>query len=129
MDSITLLTTLISIVALTYVLLRKRPKAHITQDFKPSDSHYSVYQSPKVNGSKSLTLVLEENRIDELGYQIYKSQLADLDKIDILIRNNQTGEVMKIVKDGDSESMIGVIHPEKGHIGYLQYDTLNVNDI
>ena len=70
--------------------------------------NYSVYQSPKVNGSKSLTLVLEGNKIDELGYQIYKSYTVDLDKIDILIRNNQTGEIVKIVKDGESESMIGV---------------------
>ena len=47
-----------------------------------------------------------------------------MDKIEILIRNNQTGEVMKIVKGGDSESMIGVSHPEQGHIGYLQFETV-----
>jgi len=37
-----------------------------------------------------------------------------LEKVDIPIRDNKTGEIMKIVKDGDSESMIGVYHPEKG---------------
>lgn len=49
--------------------------------------------------------------------------------VDIPIRDNQTGKVMKTLKDGDSDSMIGVSHPEHGHIGYLQYDTLNINDI
>lgn len=73
-----------------------------------------------------MTLVFEGNRIDELGYQIYKSHTADLDKIDILIRDNQTGEIMKIVKDGDSESMIGVSHPENGHIGYLRFVTVPI---
>lgn len=93
-------------------------------EFKRSESIYSVYQSPKVNDPKSLTLVLEGNRIDELGYQIYKSHITDLDKIDILIRDNQTGEIMKILKDGYSESMIGVSHPEEGHTGIIRFETV-----
>ena len=48
-----------------------------------------------------------------------------MDKVDIPIRDNQTGEIIKIVKDGDSESLIGVSHPEKGHIGYLQFEIVN----
>ena len=73
-----------------------------------------------------MTLVLEENQIDELGYQIYKSNTADLDKIDILIRDNQTGGIMKIIKDGDSESMIGISHPEMGHLGYLEFEIIQI---
>ena len=108
-------------------LFKTKSQSKIKLPAGDSAFNYSVYQSPKVNGSKSLTLVLEGDKIDELGYQIYKSHIADLDKIDILIRDNQTGEIMKIVKDGDSESMIGVSHPEKGHIGYLQFEIMNAD--
>lgn len=88
----------------------KKNGASYPHQYQPSEFVYSVYQSPKVSGSKSLTLVFEGNKIDGLGYQIYKSHIANLVKTDILIRDNQTGEIMKIVKVGDNESMIGVCH-------------------
>lgn len=124
-----MLTLLLSatIFIISLIILLVRPRKQMPLQFnEQSTFHYSVYQIPKVNGSKSLTLVLEGNKIDELGYQIYKSHTADLDKIDVLIRDNKTGEVMKIVKDSDSESMIGVTDPRGDHIGYLQFEIVNI---
>lgn len=128
MNSIFLSAVILFVTILIFILRKlKSSKLNGSAGIIKSDFRFSVYQSPKVNGSKSLTLVLEGNRIDELGYQIYKSHTADLDKIDILIRDNGTGEVMKIVKEGDSESMIGVSHPDMGHIGYLKFDIVQIN--
>lgn len=113
-------------VAIVYILTaikRSTSTKEVGFSFPGSQFTYTVYQSAKYSPNDP-RMILEGNRIDELGYQIYKSHIADLDKIDILIRDNKTGEVMKIVKDGDSESMIGVSHPEHGHIGYLQIETL-----
>jgi hypothetical protein len=110
-----------------WLLIRKKLKPDKSSKFSDlkSDYSYSVFKNPINDNPSSFILILEGNRIDELGYQIYKSHIADLDKIDILIRDNKTGEIMKIVKDGDSESMIGVSHPENGHIGYLKYEIVN----
>lgn len=104
-------------------LSKKEQINHRLTKFSESVYDFTVYRIQKDNNQREI--ILEGNKIDELGYQIYKSHIADLDKIDILIRDNQTGEIMKIVKDSDNDSMIGVSHPEKGHIGYLQFENLN----
>ena len=113
------------IVSITFCWSKRKPTStkEVGFNFAPSQHAFTVYQSPKVNPN-NITVLLQGNKIDELGYLIYKSHVADLDKIDILIRDNQTGEVMKIVKDGESESMIGVSHPENGHLGYLGFETV-----
>lgn len=122
------ISAIIFVACVIWLLTRRKQKElKLTQfDLKISDFAYSAFRSPINENPRSLILISEGNRIDELGYQIYKSHIADLDKIDILIRDNKTGEVMKIVKDGDSESMIGVSHPEKGHIGYLQFEIIDI---
>lgn len=101
---------------------KKNQINHRLTKFSESVYDFTVYRIQKDNSEP--LVILEGNKIDELGYQIYKSHTDDLDKIDILIRDNKTGEIMKIVKDGDSESMIGVTDPLVGHIGYLQFETL-----
>ncbi len=114
---------IILILVCGFLGMRKKTKTPNDLQLVPVSSHYnySVFKRP-INGDRSsLILISEGNTIDELGYQIYKSHISDLDKIDILIRDNKTGESMKVVKDGDSESMIGVCHPEMGHIGYLHF--------
>lgn len=121
---------ILSIASLTVIAIllwwtnsRPTSKKGVGLNILPSDYRFSVYKQPKSSPHKS-SFILEGDKIDELGYEIYKSFTADLDRIDILIRVNQTGEIWKIVKDSDSESAIGVSHPRKGHIGYLQFETL-----
>ena len=73
----------------------------------------------KFNGKVSKSY--EDDDICKIGYLIY-TELYKLGYThEIYIRNNHTNELMRIDKDYDSECMIGVDHPEQGHIGYLPF--------
>ena len=67
-------------------VIRANINVTIAITLNEDDRPFYFNQSPKVNGSKSLTLFFEGNRIDELGYQIYKSHVANLDKIDKIMK-------------------------------------------
>ncbi len=116
------------IVAMVFWWTKRKPASpkEVGLNFLPSHYRFSVYKQFKQSPYQS-DFILEGNKIDELGYEIYKSYTTDLDKIDILIRENETGKIMKIVRGGDYESMIGVSHPEQGHIGYLQFEIIKPN--
>jgi len=69
---------------------------------------------------------------DDLGktayhvYTCYKEQLIRK-QIFVYIKNNIENKYLKIITDSNSESMIGVDHPEDGHIGYLSFVELRNN--
>ena len=94
--------------------------------FKPSDYRYTVYKSYRNNQPKRITPIFEGDVIDALGFEIYTRYADKLEEVDILIRDNQTRDLMRIVQDGDTESMIGVSHPEVGHIGYLMFEIVKL---
>lgn len=119
----------ISLIILIYFILSKRKtsKEFIAWNFVDTEFRYTVYKSYKSQKPRSLTLIFAGNRIDDLGYKIYSSYRDKLDDVDIYIKDVENDELMKIVTESDFESMIGVTHPEKGHIGYLQYSMVEHN--
>jgi hypothetical protein len=83
-----------------------------------SNSHkYSVL----VKSNGKLFRSYEGDNVGDLGYLIYTKLIKPDYTHEIYISNNQTNELMRIDKDDDSECMIGVNHPEHGHIGYLPF--------
>ena len=70
--------------------------------------------------------VYEENDLAKVGYYIccnYKEELTAR-KISVYIKDSLENRYLKIVADGSSESMVGVDHPELGHIGYLSFEVI-----
>ena len=82
-----------------------------------SSDKYSVL----VKSNGKLFRSYEGENICDLGYLIYTKLIKPDYRHEIYISNNQTSELMKINKDDDSECMIGVNHPEYGHIVYLPF--------
>lgn len=126
MQQIIYIVTISVLVVIAYLLKsnrsNKKQLTHRLTEFPKSAYGFTVFRVEK--DTYQPFIILEGNKVDELGYKIYKSHVADLDKIDILIRENQTGEVIKIVKNSDSESMIGVTNLQGEHFGYLQYEVI-----
>lgn len=74
-------------------------------------------------------LAYEHDDLGKVAYHIYtcyKEQLIQK-QMSVYIRNNLEDKYLKIIADGSSESMIGVDHPELGHIGYLNFVELHSN--
>ena len=63
----------------------------------------------------------EHDKLGNVGYHIYTKHAPIIGKHGVYILDNVGNEIMKIEKDTDSECMIGVDHPEHGHIGYLSF--------
>ena len=67
---------------------------------------------------------IEDNDLGKIGYYIYQNFATKLDQVKVYVKDNQKNEILKIQKTYESECMIGVDHPEKGHIGYLPFETV-----
>jgi len=87
---------------------------------RSSRHKYSVF----VKSNDKLFRSYEGENIGDLGYLIYTKLILPAYGHEIYISNNQTNELMRIDKDYDSECMIGVDHPEHGHIGYLPFSVV-----
>ncbi|MES2447904.1 MAG: hypothetical protein V4546_12030 [Bacteroidota bacterium] len=67
----------------------------------------------------------EDDDLGKVGYHIYTEHIKSINHTDIFIIDNKENEFLKIENGSESESMIGVRHPEQGHIGYLSFDIVN----
>jgi hypothetical protein len=67
---------------------------------------------------------IEDNDLGKVGYYIYQNFATKLDQVDVYVKDNQNNEILMIQKTYESECMIGVDHPEKGHIGYLPFENV-----
>lgn len=65
---------------------------------------------------------IEGNDLCKVGFYIYQNFATKLDQVDVYVKDNQNNEILKIQTTYESECMIGVDHPDKGHIGYLPYE-------
>lgn len=74
-----------------------------------------------VKSNEKLFRSYEGDNVGDLGYLIFTKLIKPDYRYEIYIFNNQTNELMSIDKDDDSECMIGVNHPEHGHIGYIPF--------
>lgn len=79
--------------------------------------HWSIY----IRSNGQIYKELEGDDLGRIGYHIYKNLGQSLDAQTIYIRDNSTNDFLRIDKDYESECMIGVDHPERGHIGYLPF--------
>lgn len=109
----------------------KRPSIHdelITLNrMQPiiSKNNWSVI----VKSIDSIKLDYEENELSNVGYHIYSRYHEQLmqGQMSVYIKDNIKNKYLKIVTDGSSESMIGVVDPVKGFIGYLSFIELEKN--
>ncbi|RZL12691.1 MAG: hypothetical protein EOO89_19145 [Pedobacter sp.] len=67
---------------------------------------------------------IEDDDLGKVGYYIYQNFAKKLDQVDVYVKDNLNNEILKIQKTYESECMIGVDHPEQGHIGYLPFETV-----
>jgi len=98
------------------------PKSIEQADVKlqASNIRFSVFTKSK----GIVTLVHENNRLQEAGYYIYKNYADKLETLTVFIKRNDDNQILKIVTKSESESMIGVHHPIDGHIGYLTVEEI-----
>jgi hypothetical protein len=68
---------------------------------------------------------IEDDDLGKVGYYIYQNFAEKLDQVDVYVKDNQNNKIMKIQKTYESECMIGVDHPEEGHIGYLPFEMVD----
>jgi|GEM_PF-4941191 len=85
-----------------------------------SPFRYSVF----IKSNGQVFRSYEDNDICKLGYLIFTMLSRPNFKNEVYILNNPKNELMRIDKDYDSECMIGVDHPEHGHIGYLPFSVV-----
>jgi len=121
---------IIGLVLISFIYYNGKPDKSfkITEPlkFRLSDYRYTVYKSYRNITPRRIIPIFEGDVIDALGYEIYTRYADKLDEVDIIIRDNKTRELMRIVKEGDTESMIGVSDPELGHIGYLSFEIVDL---
>ncbi|KQM75236.1 hypothetical protein ASE74_20675 [Pedobacter sp. Leaf216] len=75
-----------------------------------------------------LKLDYEDDDLGKIAYHIYTcyKELLMRKQIFVNIKSNVEGKYLKIVTN-NTESRIGVDHPELGHIGYLNFVELRSN--
>jgi hypothetical protein len=106
---------------------KNKPEVKQTKraDPKPDPAilqHSSLYKySVLVKSNGKVSRSYENNDSGKIAYLIYSKLLRPGYTHEVYILNNHTNELMRIDKDYDSECMIGVDHPEHGHIGYLPF--------
>lgn len=123
MNYITGLISIIIIVGL-YQLIKSMFKSNNTETDRPSilDAPSKYRFSVFVKRDNDIRLEYEDNRRQNCGYYIFSNYAPSLDKVNVYLKENKTGEILKIVKDSDSESAIGVQHPINGFLGFLQVE-------
>ena len=106
-------------VLLIWIFIKGKHENATTADLDES----SQYKWSVVIKSKGkLYKGIEENDLGKVGYYIYQNFAKKLDQVDVYVKDNQNNEILKIQKTYESECMIGVDHPEQGHIGYLPFE-------
>lgn len=120
MTNLTYLTLFLIAGALAIYLYKRNSRRNEPlpmNNLRPSAFKWSILI--KLNGK--VYLESEDNDLGKIGFHIYTNLVQSIDSHSIYIRDNSSNELMRIDKDYESESMIGVNHPEQGHIGYLPF--------
>jgi hypothetical protein len=94
-----------------------------TSDHIPEESQYNW--SVVIKSKGKLYKGIEEDDLGKVGYYIYQNFATKLDQVDVYVKDNQNNEILMIQKTYESECMIGVDDPEKGHVGYLPFEKVD----
>jgi len=124
------------LVIIILIVVQHRRKKEV-KPFKKVSRHYELVALKKmpqiitennwcviIKSFEALILVFEDNDLGKIGYHIYSNYKEQLiqGQMFVYIKDNKEDRYLKIVTDGSSESMIGINHPDSGHIGYLSFE-------
>lgn len=126
--SIILLIILIVLVLVGYVYhrIKENNLKQVANDLAINKLRKSEFQWVLIIRTKDkLYKAFEDDDLGKVGYHIYNEYIKSINQIDIFIVDNKENKFLKIENGSESESMIGVRHPEQGHIGYLSFDIVN----
>ena len=110
---------LIAFIVLIWIF-GKEKQDNATHGDIPEESKYKW--SIVIKSKGKLYKDIEDDDPSKVGYYIYQNFATKLDQVDVYVKDNQNNEILKIQKTYESECMIGVDHPDKGHIGYLPFE-------
>lgn len=135
-------TILLAGLIIVILIIYQNRKSKSINDIKRSSTHHELISLNKmhpiisknnwsviVKSIDGIKLDYEENELSNVGYHIYSSYHEQLmqGQMSVYIKDNIKNKYLKIVTDGSSESMIGVVDPGQGFIGYLSFIELQKN--
>jgi hypothetical protein len=114
---------ILSVFIILIWIFRQGKHKNATTDDPVEASKYNW--SVVIKSKGKLYIGIEDDDLGKVGYYIYQNFATKLDQVDVYVKDNQNNEILKIQTTYESECMIGVDHPDKGHIGYLPFEKVD----